>query len=137
MSCVYRVWAARRLQDLQHWQEAWATSGQHAYRQKHSVHDVFWSIALKVEASLLSDEDLFGINFDYVKCFDLVPHGLIMELAASMGMSPRILAPMKAMYTNLKRHFRIAGHVGSEFKSTNGILQGCQMSVILLNALVM
>eukprot|EP00973_Karenia_brevis_P019715 2703324-Karenia_brevis.AAC.1 len=65
MSAVYRLWAARRLWDLKVWQEEWAASGQHAFRSGHSVEDIFWSIALRVEEATLRGEPLFGISFDY------------------------------------------------------------------------
>eukprot|EP00973_Karenia_brevis_P076254 10589747-Karenia_brevis.AAC.1 len=47
MSCVYRLWAARRLQDVKKWQEKWASHGQHAFRAQHSVEDIFWVLALR------------------------------------------------------------------------------------------
>ena len=40
------------------------------------------------------------------------------------------------MYHNLRRRFKFAGGVGSEFLATNGIFQGCPLSVVLLNALI-
>eukprot|EP00973_Karenia_brevis_P068669 9548105-Karenia_brevis.AAC.1 len=40
------------------------------------------------------------------------------------------------MYAKLRRRFRFCGSVGHEFAATNGILQGCPLSVILLNALM-
>ncbi|CAE8729391.1 unnamed protein product, partial [Polarella glacialis] len=44
--------------------------------------------------------------------------------------------PLDSMYSHLRRRFRIGGAVGQEFVSINGILQGCPLSVVLLNALV-
>ena len=35
----------------------------------------------------------------------------------------------------LQRRFRAVGGVGKLFQATNGILQGCPLSVILLNGL--
>eukprot|EP00973_Karenia_brevis_P072251 10037856-Karenia_brevis.AAC.1 len=69
MSAVYRLWAARRLQNLHAWQVSWITEGLHGYRQGHGVQDLFWKIALEVEASILSGSPLFGINSDYRECF--------------------------------------------------------------------
>eukprot|EP00973_Karenia_brevis_P037697 5201716-Karenia_brevis.AAC.1 len=40
------------------------------------------------------------------------------------------------MYAGLRRRFRVAGGVTKEFVSSNGILQGCPISVIFLNALM-
>eukprot|EP00663_Eupelagonemidae_sp_cell21sb_P003986 gene3986-4954_t len=53
-----------------------------------------------------------------------------------MGMEERILAPLRTMYNRLRRRFRVAGGLGEEFQATNGILQGCPLSVVALNALV-
>eukprot|EP00973_Karenia_brevis_P056295 7830142-Karenia_brevis.AAC.1 len=40
------------------------------------------------------------------------------------------------MYANLRQRFKISGCVGRAYTSTNGILQGCPLSIILLNALI-
>ena len=48
----------------------------------------------------------------------------------------RVLGPLRAVYGRLRRRFIFAGAAGSEFKATNGILQGCPLSVVMLNALV-
>eukprot|EP00973_Karenia_brevis_P079296 11003709-Karenia_brevis.AAC.1 len=51
MSCVYRLWAARRLKDLRTWQESWIPLGLHGFRAGHSVQDIFWKLGLAVEES--------------------------------------------------------------------------------------
>eukprot|EP00973_Karenia_brevis_P089695 12399023-Karenia_brevis.AAC.1 len=89
MGAVYRVWAACRLKCLRTWQESWASSGQHAFRPGHSVEDVFWSIAVRVEAAVMSGEPFYGINFDYAKCFDLIPHNILMSLVEHLGIHGR------------------------------------------------
>ena len=52
-----------------------------------------------------------------------------------MGISDRILKPIRHVYDNLTRRFKFASGVGKPFKTTNGILQGCPLSVVLFNAL--
>ncbi|CAE8597634.1 unnamed protein product [Polarella glacialis] len=104
----------RPISDLKGWQELWATSGQHAFRADHSTEDVFWVLALQVEAALLDCRHLYGLKFDFAN---------------------RILGRLNTMYLKLVRRFKFAGSVGKEFRATNGILQGC-ISVILLNALL-
>ena len=93
-------------------------------------------MALKVEAALLAGDALFGISFDFAKCFDRIPHGIVLQLAEEMGLPYTILRPIGAMYRNLRRRFCVGAAVGEAFSSTNGILQGCPLSVVLLNALV-
>eukprot|EP00973_Karenia_brevis_P094598 12423279-Karenia_brevis.AAC.1 len=137
MSVVYRLWAARRLQDLTAWQELWATNGQHAFRPGHSTADVFWELALRVEHSLMTGEPLMGVGFDYAKCFDRLPRGILFKLAEELGLHCRVLHPLMSMYAGLRFRFKVAGSYGKQFETTNGILQGCPLSVILVNAVMM
>ena len=39
------------------------------------------------------------------------------------------------MYSQLRRKFKIKGCLGAWWQATNGILQGCPLSVIAINAL--
>eukprot|EP00973_Karenia_brevis_P037511 5175658-Karenia_brevis.AAC.1 len=79
MSVIYRVWAVRRLQDLKSWQEEWAAKGQHGFRPGHGTQDIYWALALKVERALLQGSPLFGIGFDYKKCFDCIPQDILLQ----------------------------------------------------------
>eukprot|EP00973_Karenia_brevis_P071525 9938762-Karenia_brevis.AAC.1 len=53
-----------------------------------------------------------------------------------MGMHCRIMGPLRGMYQNLHRRFKLSSGVGKEFMAVNGILQGCPISVLLLNAVM-
>ena len=50
-------------------------------------------------------------------------------------MDDKVLRPLRAIYTDLERRFKVGGGLGLPFKPTNGILQGCPLSVILINLL--
>ena len=80
--------------------------------------------------------ELYGFSLDYAKCFDRLPQEILLTLAEEMGMDLCILRPLRRMYKNLRRRFRCANGLGKEFAATNGILQGCPLSIIMLNALV-
>ena len=118
------------------WQESWIAPGQHGARKAHGTEDVFWTLALKLEAAVLEGRPLYGFTLDYAKCFDRVPREIMFRLAEANGLHAQVLGPLRAMYAGLRSRFRCAGAVGKEFSSTNGILQGCPLSVILLNGLV-
>jgi hypothetical protein len=136
MSVVYRLWAATRVREVMQWQELWIDGEMHGYRKSHGAEDVWWKQALQVEESLLNTNDLFGLSLDYGKCFDRVPVHLVLDLALEQGMSPRLVAPLRTLYARLQRRFRVGGGLGKLFHSTNGIIQGCPLSVVLLNLLV-
>ena len=45
------------------------------------------------------------------------------------------LRAIAGMYRGLRRSFKVLGSLGEPFAATNGILQGCPLSVILSNIL--
>ena len=76
-----------------------------------------------------------GMSIDYIKCFDLIPQGVVLALALEQGMNPGTCRALGVMYKQLRRAFKIAGALGLWWQATNGILQGCPLSVILVNVL--
>ncbi|KAJ9450340.1 Retrovirus-related Pol polyprotein from type-2 retrotransposable element R2DM [Diplonema papillatum] len=93
-------------------------------------------IALSIEESLINGTPLHGIALDFAKCFDRVPQDLVLDLVEALGLHERVLAPLRHVYKYLRRRFKYPLGVGDEFKVTNGILQGCPISVVLINALL-
>ena len=85
---------------------------------------------------MLAGVPLHGALLDFAKCFDTLPQGILFRLAEEIGMPTRVLSPLRAMYGSLRRRFRLGASVGDEWQATNGILQGCPLSVFLLNALM-
>ena len=136
MSAIYRLWASTRVRNVMEWQEQWAAQGQHGGRTGRGTDDVYWQLALQLEEALCSGRPLYGCCLDYSKCFDRLPQRILLRLAKELGMNELVLAPLTAMYSNLRRRFKYAGFVGEEYTTTNGILQGCPLSMVLLNALV-
>lgn len=136
MSVVYRAWASTRLRDVISWQEKWIQECQHGFRTGHGPEDVWWKLAVQVGRALLEGSDLAGISLDYSKCFDRISITIVLRLAERIGMDARLLKAIKGMFDQLQRRFRVNGAVGKPFTSTNGILQGCPLSVIFLNLLV-
>ncbi|KAJ9446779.1 hypothetical protein DIPPA_03135 [Diplonema papillatum] len=135
-SCVYRLWACRRLKDIVTWQEGWIEDGQHGFRPGHRGEDPLMTMAMEIEYALLSGDPLYGLSLDFSKCFDRVPHELTMRLMQELGLHERIMTPLRGIYGVLVRRFKLPLGVGDEFEVTNGILQGCPISVILINALL-
>ena len=136
MPLVYRLWAATRMRQLISWQETWVSASTVSYRPGLGCEDLWMAEAIKVEKALLAGEELVGISLDFEKAFDNLPHEVMLQIAAAMGMDPGILTALRGMYEGLKRCFKTGSHVGESFRSSNGILQGCPISVLLLNMFV-
>ena len=79
---------------------------------------------------------LAGILVDHAKCFDRLPHGIMLRLASDSGVSDRLMNLSRSMCVNLRRRFKFCGSVCAAFKAINGILQGRPLSVVLLNVFV-
>ena len=77
-----------------------------------------------------------GIAYDFAKAFDLPPTQILFGAMERRGASPRILKPLRYMYANLQRLFRLRGSCGEWWSSSNGVLQGDALSMIGLNAVV-
>eukprot|EP00972_Heterocapsa_arctica_P027329 4016394-Heterocapsa_arctica.AAC.1 len=58
----------------------------------------------------------------------------MLEAVRRRGASNRLLTPLAAMYKQLRRVFRLGGDCGEWWTSSNGIIQGCPLSMIALNA---
>ena len=122
------MWAAAHVSDVMSWQESWVHKDLHGFRQNHSANDNWWHMALQAEESLLSGPRLHDLSLDYGKCF--------LNLPLRQGMDLRLIRPLRSLYAGLTRRFRFGVAVGREFSSTNGVIQGCPLSVALLNLLV-
>ena len=76
-----------------------------------------------------------GAALDYIQCFDLVPVGVVLACATALGFAGGPLRAIAGMYSTLRKSFKVLGCLGDPFAGTNGILQGCPLSVILINIL--
>lgn len=136
MAVAYRVWAAVRAQEALSWQETWVHPGQHGSRRGHSVSDALVRIGLEIEEAALTGNVLMGVAVDLEKAFDNVPVDIAMRVLERSGMNERILKPLRGMYGQLKKRFKIGRCLGQEFTPTNGIMQGCPLSILLLSAVL-
>ena len=94
-------------------------------------------IALHLEKCAVEQQSAAGgVADDFRKAFDLVPFELLFCALVARGMHPRIVNPLKAIYGSLRRVFRLRGSCGPWWSANNGLLQGCPLSMIGLNAVV-
>ena len=134
---VYRLWASVRMKHSNPWQESWIHRNQHGAKAKHSTIDALAKISLYLERALLDGDPGFwncsrpcqGFRYN-------VPISITFEICKKLGMAPWLLQALQGMYKQIKRRFKMGTFVGESFVSTNGILQGCHLSVMLLNALM-
>ena len=137
LSVVYRLWASCRLEELLSWQELWAHPSQSGFRPLKECLDAWYPLALHVEQAMINGTDLAGCMLDYAKAFDLVPlHEIILPLASRVGLPSNLVHCLGNFYSHLVRFFKHPTGFGSALSSDRGIVQGCPISVVLLNLLV-
>ena len=117
------------------WQEAWAHPAAFGFRPARSALDGAAVTQVLLELCRLRGWAVAGMNIDHVKCFALIPQAVVLALALELGMDPGTCRALGAMYKQVRRAFRVAGALGLWWQATNGILQGCPLSVILVNVL--
>ena len=91
--------------------------------------------AVLLELARLKRWNLAGLSLDYFKCFDIIPQAVVLRVARELGMHGGTLWALAAMYRQLRCAFRLAGSLGEWWRATNGILQGCPLSPVLINLL--
>ena len=78
-----------------------------------------------------------GHSLDFSKAFDRVPREIVFHIAEAAGLPQGTLRALKAMYHQTTRRFRLPGDfVTAPFGGTNGVMQGCPISVVLMNMLM-
>ena len=132
MPLLYRLWASARVRQLLDWQQQWISPCVYSYRPEHGCEDAWLEEALRVEKALLSGEPLCGLSIDLAKAFDSLPQSILLMLAEEVGMDANVLRALRGMYACLRRRLTVDEHVGEAFSSTNGIMQCCPISVLLI-----
>ena len=105
----------------------------HGFRKKRGATDTSALIAPLIELHTVIHAALTGFGLDYVQCFDLIPQQVVLRVALERGVHPRTHRALCGMYAQLTRYFKLMGCPCSFFAATNGILQGCPLSVIPRN----
>ena len=123
MPVLYRLWAGAHMRMLIEWMDSWLTRNVASYRPDLGCEDVWLANALEIEAALLEGRPITGLNLDFAKCFDLLPHSILLNSAEEVGLPENVLSGLRAMYAQLERRFKLGPVVGEPFVSTNGILQ--------------
>ena len=124
LSVVYRLWAGTRLWEVLRWWQTSAHLEAYGFPPACGALDAAALTQVLLELSRLKGWTLFGVNLDYVKCFDLIPHAVVPRVGQELGMEPGIMRAVTGMYRQLRRAFKVSGCLVSRWRATNGILQG-------------
>ena len=134
LSALYRIWARMRAKELTRtWQEGWIVSGAFGGRSKRGAEALIYGVMSDLEAS---SDTVFvgGLSFDLVKAFDRIPHQLLGEILTKMHMPELIRKPYAGMLRQATRRYKLATSLDYESQIYGGIIQGCPLSMMAMNA---
>ena len=106
------------------------------FRRARSAADGVAVSQLLLELGRLKGWPVPGMELDYRKFFDLMPQGIVFEVCTWLGWDAEVPAAVQAMCCQLVRAFKLADGLGDWLRTTNGVLEGCPLSVVLVIALV-
>ena len=135
LSMVRRLWVGVQTVDSIAWQGAWAHPAAFGLRRTRSTLEGAAATQVLLELCRPRGWAVAEMSIDYVKCFDLIPQALVLALALELGIDPGTCCALGALYRQLRRASNITGTFGLWWQATNGFLQGCPLSVILVNVL--
>lgn len=132
LSCVYRLTSCPTRRDMvatmAPWRSVWCQNHTFSRCPYISYLPKYWtSSAWKASTRRLS--------YDFEKAFDRVPFRLAVNILRMRGCDEKICRTLDNFYKGHYKMFKIDGHFDQPFVPTNGIIQGCPLSMLILTSL--
>ena len=84
-----------------------------------------------------SEQTAFGgLSYDYTKAFDLVPTQLAVNILRLRGCDEKVTRSLDGFYRQHVTYFQLNNHYDKVFEPTNGLIQGCALSILILASLI-
>ena len=136
LSSIYRLWASTRHDQLcEHWLPHWKSTQAYGLKQSNAADALAFDTCLQMQLDIQEGYLTSGVSYDMQKCFDSIPIKLVLQVFNHRGADPNVLRALTGFYTQHEKYFQIDGHFSPAYKPSNGILQGCPLSMLLLTSL--
>ena len=104
---------------------------QAGFRPGHSpIHHLF-ALRHFIDRAILQRRPLFVAFVDLQKAYDTVQHDLLWARLEAIGVTPRMLAAIRSLYSSGELSMRVGGTAGPSLLQQNGVRQGCPLSPTL------
>ena len=131
---ILLAYTGARFRHLRDWQSVvmpFQLQGGIPARQMSAIHTHF---ALSVDQAKSDSEPLIGIKIDKAKCFDRIIPQYAGALMLTFGVPKGIVSVFLKLYSQLERHLQYKSWFApAATHSTNGVAQGCSLSLIAVN----
>ena len=136
VSHVYRLWSRTRFQDCTPWHLSWIHNKAFGGVPGRNAEQLGLELALSMEEHSARDMICGGLSYDFKTAFDLIPYRIMITSLQKRGAPPQLLQSLTGVYQQLTRTYRLHGFFSQWWKASNGITQGCSLSLIGLNSLI-
>ena len=131
-SIIYRTWAGIRARQVLAALRSIVPDGLFGFVPGREATELWYSVQLEVELSILGGTRLLGLSTDVVKAFNCLPRAPLLLLAAQLGCPRRLLGPWSSFLEVTERRFMIRQQVSEAVLSTSGFPEGCPLSPVAM-----
>lgn len=124
-SLVYRAWSGVLAKRLHAVLELSLPSCSHGFRAGESAQSAMAATFLSLQNASLEGQHVHLVTYDICKCFDSLPWQAVSKSLQNCGVNQQTAAALLAMWTNLRRIWKLQGRFQtSSFSPSNGLFQG-------------
>ena len=137
LSSLYRLWAKIRHDQLcEYWLPLWKPAYAYGLKQSHAADALAFQTCFEITEAMHQGYFSAGISYDMKKCFDSIPVNLVLQVFNFRGADSKIFKALDGFYKHHEKFFRLEGAYTTAFRPSNGIVQGCPLSMLLLTCLI-
>ena len=129
-SCIYRAWARLCASPLLQLLGQRVPSQAFGFLPHRECAQIWLELQAFVELGIQQGISLTGFGADLEKCFNNVGRDQLQQLATHIGFSDDLVGPWFAFLNRCQRSFQIRTTLSPMMTSTQGLPEGCSLSVV-------
>eukprot|EP00435_Cladocopium_sp_Y103_P050325 s456_g15.t1 len=130
LGTVYRTWSRMCALPMLQVLSQIVPASAHGFLPGRECAQIWLQLQCFIETCLQQGIEFSGFSTDIEKCFNNIGRDQLMALATQVGVSPKLLKPWRAFLDTFWRAFQIRTTLSTAVQSTQGLPEGCSLSVV-------